>query len=279
MTLEDPPSLRETLKKYEIVPDKKFGQNFIFDQNITDKIARSAGPLNAQTVIEIGPGPGGLTRSLLRNGARKVIAIEVDNRCLPILEELRKVVGDRLEIIHQDALEVKCEELGEAPRKIVANLPYNIATPLLFNWLPHIHAFESLTLMFQKEVADRIKAAPSTSAYGRLSVMVQKVAYVGQLFDLPPEVFTPSPKVSSSVIQLMPRPEIVPGKLYQALEIVVKAGFSQRRKMLRSSLRGLDLKDLNQVFQNLGLPLTARAEELTVDDFTEIAKAYLKEHQ
>lgn len=275
MQLDTLPSLRDTLKKYDMFPNKKFGQNFLFDQNITDKIARLAGPLEGRTVVEVGPGPGGLTRSLLRAEAQKVIAIELDKRCLPILQELKEISGDRLEIMSQDALKVKCHELGESPRKIIANLPYNVATPLLFNWLPHIHSFESLTLMFQKEVADRIKASPQTSNYGRLSVMVQKVAYVGQLFDLSPEAFFPPPKVTSSVIQLTPRPEVTPPDLYKALEIVVKAGFAQRRKMLRSSLRSLGFKDLGQVFHNLGISPEARAEELTVDDFTQLAQAYL----
>lgn len=276
MTLDYLPTLKEVLKKHQMLPSKKLGQNFLLDQNITDKIARMAGPLQDHTVIEVGPGPGGLTRSLLKAGAKKVIAIEYDERCIPILEELKEAAGERLEILHQDALTVACEKLGQGPRKIVANLPYNVATVLLFNWLPHIHDFENLTLMFQREVADRIKAIPRTPDYGRLSVMVQKVAYVGHLFDLPPEAFFPPPKVFSSVIQITPKPAHTSLELYQALEMVVKAGFSQRRKMLRSSLSGLGLQDLSQVLEQIGIAPTARAEELSIEDFTNLAQAYLK---
>lgn len=273
--IETLPTLKETLRKYDLWPEKNFGQNFLLDQNITDKIARRAGPLDHHTVIEIGPGPGGLTRSLLKAGAKKVIAIELDERCLKALEELKEIVGDRLEIIHQDALKINCAALGEAPRKIVANLPYNVATPLLIGWLKQIQAYESLTLMFQKEVADRLKAAPRTPEYGRLSVMTQKVAYVGHLFDLSPSAFFPPPKVISTVVQLIPKPQICPPPLYRALEVVIKIAFNQRRKMLRSSLRSLNFNDLGAVLEKLGISPTARPEELTVDEFTKLAEEYL----
>jgi 16S rRNA (adenine1518-N6/adenine1519-N6)-dimethyltransferase len=235
-----------------------------------------AGPLDSCTVIEIGPGPGGLTRSLLNAGAKKVIAIELDTRCLGALAELEAASEGRLTVIAQDALEVNCAELGDAPRKIVANLPYNVATPLLLNWLKDIHAFESMTLMFQKEVADRLKAAPRNSEYSRLSVMTQKCAYIGHLFDLPPEAFYPAPKVTSSVVQLKPKPEQLAHEYFQAFESVVKVAFSQRRKMLRSNLRGLNFPNLGEVLHSINIEPTARAEELTVDDFTNLTNSYVK---
>lgn len=276
MSIDQLPSLKDTLKKYELWPDKRFGQNFLLDQNITDKIARLAGPLDHCTVIEIGPGPGGLTRSLLKAGAKKVIAIELDPRCLGALSELEAASDGRLHVISQDALTVNCAELCEGPRKIVANLPYNVATPLLLNWLQDIHAYESLTLMFQREVSDRLMAVPRNSEYSRLSVMTQKCAYIGHLFDLPPEAFFPAPKVTSSVVQLKPRAEVLSPEYWSALEHVVKVAFAQRRKMLRSNLRELHFADLGAVLESLDIQPTARAEELSVADFTALADAYLK---
>jgi 16S rRNA (adenine1518-N6/adenine1519-N6)-dimethyltransferase len=276
MNLENLPTLKETLKKYELWPDKRYGQNFLLDQNITDKIARLAGPYAQGTVIEVGPGPGGLTRSLLNAGAKQVIAIELDTRCVNALSELEEASEGRLTIISQDALEVNCAVLGDAPRKIVANLPYNVATPLLIHWLKNIHAFESLTLMFQKEVADRLMAAPRSPAYGRLSVMTQKSAYIGNLFDLPPEAFYPAPKVTSSVVQLKPKPETMSPEYWKAFEFVVKVSFAQRRKMLRSNLKELQMPDLGDVLHSIGIEPTSRAEELTVEDFTALTDAYMR---
>lgn len=276
MSIDQLPSLKETLKKHELWPDKRFGQNFLLDQNITDKIARFAAPLDQCTVIEIGPGPGGLTRSLLRAGAKQVIAIELDKRCLRALAELEEAADGRLQVISKDALEVDCSLLGDAPRKIVANLPYNVATPLLINWLKDITAFESLTLMFQKEVAQRLMASPRTSEYGRLSVITQKCAYVGHLFDLSPEAFFPPPKVTSSIVQLKPRPEIISKEYFEAFEFVVKVAFAMRRKMLRSNLSELRFNDLGDVLNKLDIAPTARAEELTVSDYSNLAKAYLE---
>jgi len=278
MNLDNLPSLKETLKKYELWPDKRYGQNFLLDQNITDKIARMAGPFAGFTVIEIGPGPGGLTRSLLKEGAEKVIAIELDTRCLAALQELEEAAEGHLQVISEDALKVNCAELGEAPRKIVANLPYNVATPLLINWLKDIHGFESLTLMFQKEVADRMMAGPRTSAYGRLSVITQKCAFVGHMFDLPPEAFYPAPKVTSSVVQLKARPGVITPEYWQAFEFVVKVAFAQRRKMLRSNLRDLQLKDLGAVLASIGIEPTSRAEELSVADYSALTDIYISEN-
>jgi 16S rRNA (adenine1518-N6/adenine1519-N6)-dimethyltransferase len=276
MSIDSLPSLKETLKRHDLWPDKRYGQNFLLDQNITDKIARMAGPLENYAVIEIGPGPGGLTRSLLRAGAKQVIAIELDSRCLPVLEELKSVADGRLTILQQDALDVDCSNLGDTPRKIVANLPYNVATPLLLGWLRDIHAFDSLTLMFQKEVADRLKAAPRSPDYSRLSVMTQKCAYVGHLFDLSPEAFFPPPKVTSSVVQLKPRPEVLSHEYFDALEFVVKTAFAQRRKMLRSNLQALNIPNLGDVLHQIGIEPTARAEELSVADFTALTDKYTK---
>lgn len=275
MSLAELPSLRDTLKKYELWPDKRLGQNFLLDQNITDKIARLAGPLDACTVIEVGPGPGGLTRSLLAAGAKKVIAIELDARCLAALSELQQAADGRLQVISDDALKVHLPDLCAGPCKVVANLPYNVATPLLIQWLRHIQSFDSLTLMFQKEVADRLMAAPRTSEYGRLSVMTQKCAYVGNLFDLSPEAFFPPPKVTSSVVQLKPKPESLSLEYFKAFELVVKVAFAQRRKMLRSNLRELGFEDLNEIFTSLAIQPTARAEELSVSDYSALTEAFM----
>lgn len=269
--LDSLPPLREIIATYNLVATKSLGQNFLLDQNITDKIARSAGDLSNLTVFEIGPGPGGLTRSLLRHGAKKVIAIEFDDRAVKALESLKGVAGSRLEVIHKDALKTNILELDNGHKAIIANLPYNIATPLLVSWLKHIHAdqnaFEKMILMFQKEVAQRIVAHSNTKNYGRLGVLSQWLCETDILFDLSPSVFSPPPKVTSSVVYLKPKyiGEDIPS--FQSIEKVTEAGFGKRRKMIRQSM-----KEYSPYFEMLGLNETLRAENLSVQNFVDLAR-------
>lgn len=264
------PPLREVIARHELAARKALGQHFLLDGNLTDRIARAAGDLSSGTTIEVGPGPGGLTRSLLRAGAARVVAIERDRRAVAALADLAAACPDRLEVREGDALAIDLASLGQAPRRIVANLPYNVATPLLIGWLRQAAAFESFTLMFQKEVVERLAAKPRTKAYGRLSVLVQHVCEVAPLFDIAPSAFVPPPKVVSSVVRLRPRPN-VHGDLSR-LEVVTAAAFGQRRKMLRSSLRGA-FDDPEAVLGRLALSSTARAEELSVGDFVRLAES------
>jgi 16S rRNA (adenine1518-N6/adenine1519-N6)-dimethyltransferase len=266
------PPLREVIARHGIAARKSLGQNFILDLNLTRRIARAAGRLDEVTVIEIGPGPGGLTRSLLAEGARRVVAIERDPRCLAALGELATHYPGRLELVAGDALALDPATLSEAPRKIVANLPYNIATALLLRWLDRICDYESLTLMFQREVALRLVAPPRGPAYGRLSVLVQWLCEPKILFDLPPRAFVPPPKVTSSVVSLTPRPTPLAPAAKPALERVTAAAFGQRRKMLRSSLKTLGIP-VEPLLAAAGIPPTARAEELSVPEFCALARA------
>jgi 16S rRNA (adenine1518-N6/adenine1519-N6)-dimethyltransferase len=275
VALADPaalPPLRDVIARHGIAARRSLGQNFLFDLNLTRRIARAAGPLADGTVIEIGPGPGGLTRALLDEGAARVIAIERDRRCLDALAELAAAYPGRLEIIEGDALALDAAELGEPPRRIAANLPYNIATALLLRWLDRIGAYQSLTLMFQREVAERLVAAPRSPAYGRLSVPVQWLCEAKILFDIPPGAFTPAPKVTSSVVRLVPRPAPLAPADKTVLERVTAAAFGQRRKMLRSSLKSLGLP-VEPLLAAAEIPGTARAEELSVAQFCALARA------
>lgn len=267
------PPLRDIVARYKIAPDKKLGQNFLFDLNLTDRIVRLAGDLTHVTVIEIGPGPGGLTRSLLNAGAKKVIAIEHDPRCADGLKDYLVPASDgRLEVIEGDALKIDLSTLAEGPIKLVANLPYNIGTVLLFNWLEYITRFESLTLMFQKEVAERIYAVPRTKDYGRVSVMTQWLCKVQAGFEIPPQAFTPPPKVTSSVIQITPRPEPLVAVERKGLERLCKAVFGQRRKMLRKSLQQLT-QDAEAILAAAHIAPERRPEELTVPELCAIVTA------
>jgi 16S rRNA (adenine1518-N6/adenine1519-N6)-dimethyltransferase len=266
------PPLREVIAKYDLAARRALGQNFLLDLNLTGKIARAAGDLTAGTTIEIGPGPGGLTRALLSHGAREVIAIERDARCLGALAEIAAAYPGRLTVIEGDALTVDCARLGSAPRRIVANLPYNIATPLIIKGLQQGSAFESLTVMVQKEVADRLIASPRSKEYGRLSILAQFLSKPRRLFDLPPRAFVPPPKVTSTVIELRPLPEpAFPARLAD-LERVTQAAFGQRRQMLRQSLRSLG-GDAEALLTAAEIAPTARAEELTVAQFAALARA------
>jgi 16S rRNA (adenine1518-N6/adenine1519-N6)-dimethyltransferase len=276
MTGDGLPPLREVIAKYDLAARRALGQNFLLDLNLTAKIARAAGDLTAGTTIEIGPGPGGLTRALLSHGAREVIAIERDARCLGALAEIAAAYPGRLTIMEGDALAIDCAMLGTAPRRIVANLPYNIATPLIIKWLQQGAAFASLTVMVQKEVADRMIASPRSKDYGRLSVLAQFLSKPRRLFDLPPRAFVPAPKVTSTVIELLPLPEpAFPARLAD-LERVTQAAFGQRRKMLRQSLRSLG-GDTEALMVAAEITPTARAEELTVAQFAALARALEKQ--
>jgi 16S rRNA (adenine1518-N6/adenine1519-N6)-dimethyltransferase len=265
--------LREVIARHGIVAQKGLGQNFLLDLNLTGRIARAAGRLDHATVVEIGPGPGGLTRALLAAGARRVVAIERDARCLTVLGELAAAHPERLELVAGDALALDPVALSDPPRKIVANLPYNIATPLLLGWLDRIGDYESLTLMFQREVAERLTAVPGTKSYGRLSVLVQWLTDAQILFDVPARAFVPPPKVTSSVIRLVPRAEPLAPATRSALERVTAAAFGQRRKMLRASLKALGTS-VDALIERSGVTPTARAEELSVAEFCALARAF-----
>jgi 16S rRNA (adenine1518-N6/adenine1519-N6)-dimethyltransferase len=260
------------IARHGIGARKSLGQNFILDLNLTRRIARVAGPLGGGATIEIGPGPGGLTRALFDEGAARVIAIERDPRCLAALGELAALYPGRLAIVDGDALKIDPVTLAEKPRRIVANLPYNIATALLLRWLGRIGEYESLTLMFQREVAERLVAAPRTPAYGRLSILVQWLCEARILFDIPPRAFTPAPKVTSSVVRLTPRPMPLAPADKAVLERVTAAAFGQRRKMLRASLKSLGVP-VEPLLAAAGIAGTARAEELSVTEFCALASA------
>jgi 16S rRNA (adenine1518-N6/adenine1519-N6)-dimethyltransferase len=261
------------IARHGIVARKGLGQNFLLDFNLTGRIARAAGRLDHATVVEIGPGPGGLTRALLAAGARRVVAIERDARCLTALGELAAAHPGRLELVAGDALVLDPVALSDPPRKIVANLPYNIATPLLLGWLDRIGDYENLTLMFQREVAERLTAVPGTKSYGRLSVLVQWLTDAQILFDVPARAFVPPPKVTSSVIRLVPRAEPLAPATRSALERVAGAAFGQRRKMLRASLKALGTS-VDALIERSGVTSTARAEELSVAEFCALARAF-----
>jgi 16S rRNA (adenine1518-N6/adenine1519-N6)-dimethyltransferase len=265
------PPLREVIAAHGLDARKRLGQHFLLDLNLTRRIARTAAPLDQGLVIEVGPGPGGLTRALLLEGAGRVVAIEIDPRAIGALKELQAVAGSRLELVEADALKIDLATLGAPPRRIVANLPYNVSTALLVGWLHQADHVCDMVLMFQKEVADRLAAQPRSKDYGRLSILAQHVCTVQRLFDVAPSAFVPPPKVVSSVVRLRPRPE---GRLadLRPLERVTAAAFGQRRKMLRSSLAGVFGSPV-AVLDKLGLAPTARAEELSVRDFVRLAEA------
>lgn len=268
--IENLPPLRDVIKQYDLAPKKSLGQNFLLDLNLTAKIARTAGDLTNCTVLEIGPGPGGLTRALLLAGAKKVVVIERDQRFLKALGEIADASEGRLEIVEGDALEMDHSALVEGPVKIVANLPYNIATPLLTNWLsaePWAPWYQSLTLMFQREVAQRICAQAGEKAFGRLAVLSGWRCHSEMAFDVPASAFTPPPKVTSTVVNLIPRTDPLPCDR-KKLEHVAKTAFGQRRKMLRASLKGLGGDAL---LEKAGIDGTLRAEVLGIEDFVGLA--------
>jgi 16S rRNA (adenine1518-N6/adenine1519-N6)-dimethyltransferase len=272
------PSLPETLRKHQIRTKKSLGQHFLFDQNITDKIVLAAGNISSATVMEIGPGPGGLTRSLLRAGVGRLIAVERDDACLPLLRELEQLSEGRLTILGADALqqddEAMLRDAGVPPGdvRIIANLPYNIGTELLCKWVEHAPLFSQMVLMFQKEVAERVVAAPGSGDYGRLAVLCQWLYEGEMLFDLPPGAFTPPPKVTSSVIRLTRRKEPLAPANRATLQKLLLAVFSQRRKMLRGSLRQIH-PDPEALLRQTGIDPTLRPESLDISSFCALARA------
>ncbi|MGB7287687.1 MAG: 16S rRNA (adenine(1518)-N(6)/adenine(1519)-N(6))-dimethyltransferase RsmA [Salaquimonas sp.] len=268
--IDDLPPLRDVLDRHGLMPKKTLGQNFLLDLNLTAKIARQAGPLKGFDVVEIGPGPGGLTRAILSEGAERVIAVERDDRCLPALAEISDHYPGRLQIIGGDALKERYDHLIERPARIIANLPYNVATPLLTGWLlsePWPAWFQSMTLMFQKEVAERICAKPGSKAYGRLSVISQWRTVPQIAFDVGPKAFTPPPKVTSSVVVLEPIASPLACEA-KKLERVTQAAFGQRRKMLRASLKSLGGSVL---LAKAEIDEERRAETLSVEEFVRLA--------
>ncbi len=261
------PSLREVIARHGLSANKRLGQHFLLDSNITDRVVRAAGSLDGINVVEIGPGPGGLTRSLLRSGVSHIVAIEQDRRCIDTLNELAAVYPGRLDIIEGDALQLDPVELIAEPRRIVANLPYNISVPLILRWLHRAECYAGFTVMVQKEVADRLAAAPGGKTYGRLSVMAQWLCDIHVDFTLSPRAFVPPPKVTSAVIVMTPlaRPRAEADR--RLLETVTAAAFGQRRKMLRSSLKGLGLNP-----SDVDIDPERRAETLSVEEFCRLAR-------
>ena len=273
-TLDGLPPLREIINDYQLSAKKSLGQNFLLDLNLTNKIARMAGDLNNHTVLEIGPGPGGLTRALLSSGAKKVLAIERDERLIPALNQINDHFNGRLDVKYADALNEPFDNYLKGPVKVVANLPYNIGTELLIRWLtPKIWPpyWDSLTLMFQKEVAKRIVASPGTKAYGRLALLVQWRCNAKIVMEIPPQAFTPPPKVTSAVVHIerldTPRFD-ADGK---TLERIVAAAFNQRRKMLRVSLKAFS-PSIESILLNVGINPTQRAEEIGLEQFCALSK-------
>lgn len=265
------PPLRETIARYELNAKKNLGQNFLLDLNLTGRIARSAGNLAGKNVIEIGPGPGGLTRALCKSGAAHVYAIERDDRCVAALAALVAAADGKLSITPDDALKIDYAALCPAPRALVANLPYNIATVLLLGWLENAAMFDSMTLMFQKEVAERIVAEPRSKDYGRLSVITQWLCDAYKVFDIPPSAFTPPPKVTSSVVHIVPKKSRTDSVPLNVMERLTAAAFGQRRKMLRQSLKSLGV-DETQLLEKSGIAGTARAEEIDIAGFVRMAE-------
>ena len=274
--IDDLPPLREVIRQHGLTPKKSLGQNFLFDLNLTARIARAAEPLENVTVVEIGPGPGGLTRALLALGARRVVAVERDQRALAALEEIAERYPGRLDIIAGDALGIDPREhLGPERARIVANLPYNIATALLVGWLttePWPPWYDSLLLMFQREVAERIIAKPGNKSYGRLSVLAGWRTEAKILFDVARSAFVPPPKVTSCVVRLTPR-QVPLACDATALQRVTEAAFGQRRKMLRQSLKTLDV-DAAALLTAAGIEPTARAEQVPVEGFVSLARIF-----
>ena len=274
--IDNLPPLRDVIRTHDLIAKKSLGQNFLLDLNLTAKIARLAGDLTGSDVLEIGPGPGGLTRGLLAEGARRVLAIEKDSRCLAALAEIEAHYPDRFKVINADALDLDPLEHLTPPIRVVSNLPYNVGTELLIRWLtPNTWPpfWESLTLMFQREVAERIVAAPGSKAYGRLSILAQWRADAQIVLDLPPEAFSPPPKVRSAVVHLTALPEPRFPADAAALSRVVAAAFNQRRKMLRASLKPL-AKDAEDRIRSAGIDPTARAETVSLEGFCKLSAAF-----
>ena len=268
------PPLRETIARHGLAARRALGQNFLLDLNLTRRIARAAGPLENVTIVEIGPGPGGLTRALLLEGASHVVAIERDERCLAALQDIATAYPGRLDIVAADARKIDYEALNlRAPSRIVANLPYNVSVPLLIGWLEKADQIASMTCMFQREVADRITAGPGGKSYGRLAVLANWRCRTRKLFDIPARAFTPPPKIVSTVIELVPWEDLPHPCDIAALQAVAAAAFGQRRKMLRRSLAGLGV-GAEALLKAADIDPTARAETLDIAQFAALARAY-----
>jgi 16S rRNA (adenine1518-N6/adenine1519-N6)-dimethyltransferase len=276
--MDNLPPLKDIISKYEIRAKKSLGQNFLLDLNLTSKIARYAGNLKQSDVLEIGPGPGGLTRSLLNEGARQVVSIEKDNRCIAALEEIQSLFPGRLRLLQGDALSMNVTQYLSDPIKIIANLPYNIGTELLVRWLNSKNwpsFWQSMTLMFQKEVANRIVARPGSKAYGRLSVMSQWRCNTKIVFNIPATAFTPPPKVESAVVHFEALNEPKFPAEVDKLEFVVSKAFNQRRKMLRGALKGHFINVEEGLF-SIGVLPTKRAENITVQEYCAMSQILIR---
>ncbi len=273
------PPLREVIARYGLSARRNLGQNFLLDMNLTDKIVRQAGTLAGHDVLEIGPGPGGLTRSLVNAGARRIVAVEKDERFLPALQEIAECSCGTVEVIHADAMAIDTAELVRPPARIIANLPYNVGTPLLVDWLSAPTwppPWCSLTLAFQRELAERMVAVPGTKAYGRISVLAQWRTSAEIVMTIPPSAFVPSPKVTTAVVQMQALPAPAHFADSETLFRVVKTAFSQRRKMLRSSLKPLD-NDILKTLAYAGVSPDARADSVSISDFCSIARQLCNE--
>ena len=276
--MDNLPPLKDVISKYEIRAKKSLGQNFLLDLNLTSKIARYAGNLKQSDVLEIGPGPGGLTRSLLNEGARQVVSIEKDNRCMAALEEIQSLFPGRLRLLQGDALSMNVTQYLTDPIKIIANLPYNIGTELLVRWLNSKNwpsFWQSMTLMFQKEVANRIVAHPGSKAYGRLSVMSQWRCNTKIAFNIPATAFTPPPKVESAVVHFEALNEPKFPAEVDKLEFLVSKAFNQRRKMLRGALKGHFINVEEGLF-SIGVLPTKRAENITVQEYCAMSQILIR---
>jgi len=276
--MEKLPPLKDVISRHQLRAKKSLGQNFLLDLNLTSKIARYAGNLDQFDILEIGPGPGGLTRSLLNEGARKVVAIEKDNRCIEALEEVQATFPGRLKLLQGDALSINASEHLADPVRIIANLPYNIGTELLVRWLTSKtwpSFWQSMTLMFQKEVANRIVASPGSKAYGRLSVMSQWRCDAKIAFNVPASAFTPPPKVESALVhfEVLEEPKF-PAEV-EVLEFVVSKAFNQRRKMLRGALKGY-FQNVEEVLLSIGVLPTKRAEDITVQEYCAMSQILIR---
>jgi 16S rRNA (adenine1518-N6/adenine1519-N6)-dimethyltransferase len=263
------PPLREVIARHDLAAKRSLGQHFLLDGNLTARIVREAGELAGRHVVEVGPGPGGLTRALLASDAASVTVIEIDRRAVAAMHELEALAGGRLRVIEADALRLDLATLVPPPRIVVANLPYNIASPLLVGWLRQATSFERMTLMFQQEVAERICAPPDTEGYGRLGVLAQWTCETDIVLRLPPTAFVPPPKVWSAVVGLVPRGVQPPPELFARMERLTAAAFGQRRKMLRGSLKGLGGEAL---LARAGIAGDRRAETLDVAEFDRLAR-------
>jgi len=265
----DLPTIATHAKSHNLLPSKSLGQNFIFDESLCDKIVREAGLQESQNVLEVGPGPGGLTRSILKKNPSKLFVIEKDKRCLGLLGEI-KANYSNLEILEGDALKVALSTLSREKLTIIANLPYNIGTELIFRWLEELELIDSISVMLQKEVVARICANHGSKKYGKLSIMCQILCDAEHLFDVSRESFHPPPKVTSAIVRLMPKQQIPPKRIVENVRRITRLAFSARRKMLKSALKGLS-SDIVELLGSAGIEPTLRAEDISVDDYIRLA--------